>query len=198
EPWRARPVPFWRYGFLPPPRTSPRFFVLCVPWRAAASWATTTWWISGMLTLASKISAGSSTVPTVSPAGERTLMVLIASGPLGRGADQDEAAVRTGDGALDEQQALVRVNGVDGQVLGGHALVAHAAGHAQALEHAARGGAATDGAGRAVLALGAVRGAEAAEAVALHDTGGALALAGAGHVDLGARLEHLGGDLLAE
>jgi hypothetical protein len=37
--------------------------------------------------------------------------------------------------------------------------------------------------GRAVLALGAVAGAESLEAVPLHDTGGALALAGAGHVD---------------
>ena len=36
EPWRARPVPFCRYGFLPPPRTSPRVLVECVPWRAAA------------------------------------------------------------------------------------------------------------------------------------------------------------------
>ncbi len=26
EPCRARPVPFWRHGFLPPPRTSPRPF----------------------------------------------------------------------------------------------------------------------------------------------------------------------------
>ena len=34
----------------PPPRTSPRLLVEWVPWRAAASWATTTWWISGMLT----------------------------------------------------------------------------------------------------------------------------------------------------
>src|SRR5690606_5405359 len=31
EPWRARPVPFWRYGFLPPPRTSPRDLTSCVP-----------------------------------------------------------------------------------------------------------------------------------------------------------------------
>ena len=36
------------------------------------------------------------------------------------------------------------------------------------------------------------------EAVALHDTGEALALALAGHVDLDAGLEGLGGDLLAE
>ena len=36
EPWRARPVPFWRHGFLPPPRTSPRVFVECVPARSPA------------------------------------------------------------------------------------------------------------------------------------------------------------------
>src|SRR6202020_1669553 len=58
-PCRARPVPFCRYGFLPPPRTSPRVLVECVPCRAAASCATTTWWISGTLTFASKISGGS-------------------------------------------------------------------------------------------------------------------------------------------
>ncbi len=48
EPCRARPVPFWRYGFRPPPLTSPRVLVACVPCRAAASCATTTWCISGM------------------------------------------------------------------------------------------------------------------------------------------------------
>ena len=36
EPARARPVPFWRHGFLPPPRTSPRVLVECVPWRLLA------------------------------------------------------------------------------------------------------------------------------------------------------------------
>ncbi len=30
-PIRALPVPFWAYGFLPPPRTSARVFVLAVP-----------------------------------------------------------------------------------------------------------------------------------------------------------------------
>src|SRR5215470_7924374 len=68
EPWRARPVPFCRYGFLPPPRTSPRVLVAAVPCRAAASWATTTWWISGTLTLASKISGGS-TAPVLADTG---------------------------------------------------------------------------------------------------------------------------------
>src|SRR3954462_13718040 len=117
----------------------------------------------------SKISAGSSTVPVLSPAGEMMSTVLIGtSGPLGRGADQDEAAVRTGNRALDEQQTLLRVNGVDGQVLGGDPLVAHSTRHTEALEHAAGGGAAADGTGRAVLALGTVPGAEATEVVALH------------------------------
>ena len=72
EPCRARPVPFWRYGLRPPPRTSPRPKVSWEPWRAAACWATTTWWISGMLTWTSKISAGSSTPPDVPPSGVRT------------------------------------------------------------------------------------------------------------------------------
>ena len=43
--------------------------------------------------------------------------------------------------------------------------------------------------GERCTALGAVAGAVALEAVALHDTGEALALAGAGHVDLDAGLE---------
>ena len=49
-----------------------------------------------------------------------------------------------------------------------------------------------------MLALGAVRGAEPLEAVALHDTGGALALAGADDVDLGHAVEDVRGQLLAD
>src|SRR6266702_7401165 len=49
-----------------------------------------------------------------------------------------------------------------------------------------------------MIALHAVAGAEALEAVPLHDAREALALAGAGHVDHGATGEHLGGDLLAD
>src|SRR4029450_10682972 len=70
--------------------------------------------------------------------------------------------------------------------------------HLQALEHATRGRRATDGTGRPVLALGAVRRAEALEAVTLHDAGGALALAGADDVDLGHAVEHVGVQLLAD
>src|SRR4051812_6211564 len=128
----------------------------------------------------------------------RSLVVTPHGAALDRAADEEEATLRTGNGALDEQQPALRVDlvHVEGQGRGLHR--AHAAGHAQALEHAARGGRATDGAGRAVLALGAVRGAEALEAVTLHHTGGALALAGADDVDLADALEHLGGQLLAD
>jgi hypothetical protein len=65
-----------------------------------------------------------------------------------------------------------------GEVLGGLALAAHAAGHAHALEDATGGRAATDRAGLAVVAVGTVRGGDTVEAVTLHDTGEALALGG--------------------
>jgi hypothetical protein len=67
EPWRARPVPFWRYGFLPPPATSPRVFVSLVPSRRPASCAVTTWCMTAALTGAAKSSSESSTVPIASP-----------------------------------------------------------------------------------------------------------------------------------
>ena len=39
-PLRAVPWPFWRRSLAVEPRTSPRLFVLCVPARALARWAT--------------------------------------------------------------------------------------------------------------------------------------------------------------
>src|SRR5205814_10687485 len=161
EPWRARPVPFCLYGFLPPPRTSPRLFALWVPCRAAASWATTTWCIRGMLACTLKMSSGSSTVRTVSPETDRTSAVSSAAtslptllrGPLRRRTHQHQRALRAGDGALDEDEVLVRVDRLDGQVLHGEPHVPHPAGHPYALEDPTGGGAGADGAGRAVLAL---------------------------------------------
>ena len=47
EPGRARPVPFCFHGLAPPPRTSARVLVVWVPGRRAASWAVTTWCITG-------------------------------------------------------------------------------------------------------------------------------------------------------
>src|SRR5438034_4710215 len=57
EPWRARPVPFCFHGFRPPPDTSLRPLVSCVPARRAASSFTTAWWTSGMRTVSGKTSA---------------------------------------------------------------------------------------------------------------------------------------------
>ena len=81
EPWRARPVPFWRHGFLPPPRTSPRVLVLCVPARRPAMEATTTWCISGTLTGASKRSAGRSREPAFVPVASTMSIVAMLTLP---------------------------------------------------------------------------------------------------------------------
>src|SRR4030095_9599461 len=106
-----------------------------------------------------------------------SLLVTPHGATLDRGTDEEEATLRTGNGALDEQQPALRVDLVDEQRERSRLHVAHAAGHLQALEHATGGRRATDGTRRPVLALGAVRRAEALEAVTLHDAGGALSLA---------------------
>src|SRR5690606_25989434 len=62
----------------------------------------------------------------------------------------------------------------------------------------ARGRCPADGTRLAVYGLRTVRGTLAGEAVALHGTGEALALGGAGDVDERAVLEHVGADLLAD
>ena len=77
---------------------------------------------------------------------------------LGGRAEDDETALGAGNGALEQDQALLGVDGVHRQVLGGDRVVTHAARHAGALEHATRGGAGADGAGLAVVAVGTVRG----------------------------------------
>src|SRR5215204_6077876 len=61
EPWRALPVPFCLNGFLPPPLTSARVLVDCVPARRWASCAVTTWCITGTLGCTPNTSASSST-----------------------------------------------------------------------------------------------------------------------------------------
>src|SRR3712207_7889036 len=92
EPWRARPVPFCLKGLRPAPETSARVLVLWVPWRAAASWATTTWCSSGTLVWTSKISAGRST----------WTVLAIGLGSLHGGAYEDDLAAGTGNGRSEE------------------------------------------------------------------------------------------------
>ena len=142
EPWRARPVPFWRHGFFPPPETSPRVLVECVPARIPASPASTTWCISGTLTLDSNTSAGRSRGPTFLPCASRSVdrghqaPFPAPAGALTAERTMTSAAVRARDGALDEEQVALGVGLHDLEVQDGDALVAVLAGHPHALEHA--------------------------------------------------------------
>src|SRR4051794_2167962 len=95
DPARARPVPFWRQGFAPPPRTLPRVLVECVPWRRAASSARTDSWTSGPLKRAPK--TASSSVAVLAPPR------ILASGI---GAHLDDAVARAGDRAADQHEGL--------------------------------------------------------------------------------------------
>src|SRR5919107_3850468 len=188
EPWRARPVPFCLNGLRPAPETSARVLVLWVPWRAAASWATTTWCSSGTLVCTSKISAGRST----------WTVLAIGLGSLHGGAYEYDLAAGAGNGTLDKEQRLLDVNRVDREVQRGVTNGAHAAGHFHALEDAARGGCSTDRTGLTVVLVGTVGSSNAVEAVTLHNTGEALTLGGANYVDLLAGFEDLYGELLAQ
>src|SRR5436190_20559306 len=87
EPARARPVPFWRHGLAPPPRTLPRVLVECVPWRRAAISARTDSWTSGPLNSAPNAVSSSCTVP-VPP----SFLADLAIGP-----DLHDAVAGTGD-----------------------------------------------------------------------------------------------------
>src|SRR4051795_1606808 len=134
EPARARPVPFWRHGWAPPPRTMPRVLVECVPWRRAASSAMTTSCTSGPLNGCSKTSASRSTAVPPPSAGAW----------LGIGADLHGLTLRARHGAAHEHQVAVGHQLDDRQALLGRALGAHVAGTADALEHARGRGGGTD------------------------------------------------------
>src|SRR6202008_4612369 len=96
EPWRARPVPFWRHGFAPPPETLPRVLVAGVPRRRAASSATTTSCTSGPLKAVSNTSASSCTAappPSVAASGIGAHLHGAALGARDRAADEHQVAV---------------------------------------------------------------------------------------------------------
>src|SRR6476661_4934312 len=120
------------------------------------------------------------------------------SGPLRRGANEDQAASRARNRTPDQQQAPFGIDLVHREAGRGLALVAHAAGHAHTLEHASWCGAGTDRPWRPMLPLRAVPRAEAMEPVPLHDPRGALALRRAGDVDHRARVEHVRTEFLAD
>src|SRR5437764_14963211 len=187
EPARARPVPFWRHGLAPPPRTLPRVLVECVPWRRAASSARTDSCTSGSWNSAPKAVSSRSTFLVPPSTG-----ALLAIGP-----HLHHGVARAGDGAPDEQQVLALADVDDGQAALGDALGAHLARAADALEHARGRGRGADRAGRAHVVRAVALGA-AAEVVALDRALEALALADAGDLDLLAGLERRGGHRLAD
>src|SRR3954454_17876600 len=179
DPWRARAVPFWRHGFAPPPRTWPRLFVNDVPRRRALSSARTDSWTSGPLKRAPKATSSRSTLPEP----PSTLALAI-------GAHLHHAVARPGDRAADHQQVVARVDAHDLEAALRDALVAHLARPADALEHARRVGGGADRARRAHV-VRAVAHRAAGEVVALDRALEALALRGAGDLDLVAGLEGL-------
>src|SRR5688500_11639551 len=99
EPARARPVPFWRHGLAPPPRTTPRVFVDAVPFRRALSSARTDSCTSGPLKRAPNAVVSSST----SPEPPRT-------GALAIGAHLHHAVARAGDRPAHHHQVVLGVH----------------------------------------------------------------------------------------
>ena len=97
--------------------------------------------------------------------------------------DGDPATLGAGNGALDHDQATIAVGLDNLQVLRGHADGAHVTGHLLALEHLARVLTLTGRTMRPVADRDAVRGAQAAEVVALHRAGKTLTDRGAADVD---------------
>src|SRR5579885_77156 len=195
EPARARPVPFCFQGFLPPPETSPLVFCLAVPARPPARYALTTWWTSGSLYAA----------PNTRSATASLFVLLWTCSSMSESSLHRRPHDQIGPGvarhrALDQEQMALDVDFDHVEIEGGHAPVAHVAGHFLALPHLARRLALADRARHAVRQRVAVGGATAAEVPALLPAGEALAQAGAGDIDrldaaelidseLGARLE---------
>src|SRR3954471_21828074 len=166
EPARARPVPFWRQGLVPPPRTMPRVLVAAVPWRRALSSARTHSCTSASFHFAAKTSPSSVTPPC-----------LWSHGALGSAirAHLHRAVLGPGNGAPDQQQVAVEQDLDDLEPFLGDALAAHATRALDALEHARGRGRGADRARRAHV-VRAVRDRAAAEVVTLDRALEALAL----------------------
>src|SRR5579883_201852 len=103
--------------------------------------------------------------------------------------DHKQPPVGSGHRTLYQQEIPLGIGLNHLQFLYGHTHVSHMTSHARALQDAARGGAGTDGAGRAVAIRLAMRFRAAAEAVALDATLEALTLAGTYNVNGFADLE---------
>src|SRR5581483_3720416 len=128
-PARARPVPFWRHGFARPPATRPRLLAPRVPARSAFCSARTVSWTRCGLISAPKIAASSVTCLEALPALSRSGAWALALGMRLLLSHLDDGVLRAGHGALDEQEAVLRVDVVDDEADLRDALAAEAAGH---------------------------------------------------------------------
>src|SRR3954452_12244125 len=116
DPARARPVPFWRHGLAPPPRTLPRVLVACVPCRRAASSARTDSWTSGPLNGAPNAASSSLTFAAAAPPSLRASAI---------GPHLHQAVAPAGDRAANHQQVALGIDLDDLEALLGDSLVAH-------------------------------------------------------------------------
>src|SRR5262249_56708467 len=178
EPWRAEPVPFWRYIFLPVRAISARFLTSCVPACRLASCQRTQRCRMSARGCRPKMASGSVTESAVSPSSDMTLSCM--SGPLlhvagssavGGGfrqaelarhrqgfrqllfhgvAQRDPATLGSGHGAFDQDQPALDIRLHDFEIERGDALDAHVARHLLVLEGLAR---VLPAAGRAVRAV---------------------------------------------
>src|SRR5689334_4337306 len=219
EPWRAPPVPFCLYIFLPVRQISARPLALCVPaWRLLSCHCTQ----RRMMSLRGsrpKISSESLTEPAALPSsvvtfssisralllGRRFSRLLAARDPelaglrsvlwqrlLHRVAHRDPSALGAWNGAFDQDQAALDIGLDHPQIKGSDAIDAHVARHLLVLERLARVLALTGRTDRTVRDRDAVGGAKAAEIPALHAASKTLADGSAGDVDKLADHEMIG------
>src|SRR3954447_9643417 len=201
EPWRAPPVPFCLYIFLPVRQTSARPCALWVPACRLASCQLTQRWIRSLRGSRPKISSDSSTDPASLPSSvvifsfiSRTLLpgrrfggssLFAAIGDLElarlrrvlrqrllhRIAHRDPAALGAGNGAFHQDQAALDIGLYHPQIERGDAVDAHVAGHLLVLEGLARILPSARRTNRTVRHRHAVGGAQAAEIPALDAAG---------------------------
>src|SRR6202162_814234 len=163
EPWRAPPVPFCLYIFLPVRQTSARPCALWVPACRLLSCHCTQRWMLSLRGSGPKISSESCTEPAALPSRVVTFSSISRALLLGRRcgslvaagfrqaelgglprvlrqrllhgiAHRDPAALGAGNGAFDEDQAARNVGLHHAQIERGDAVDAHVTGHLLVLE----------------------------------------------------------------
>src|SRR6266436_273460 len=206
-PARARPVPFWRHGFLVERLTAPRSFCARVPRRAFAWNATTIWFTilssmarlgSALLRVGLRCRRGRLGGLRRGFRGRRLGGLGHGLGNLDRGPHDHVAPARTGHRALDEQELPLGIDADDLQIQNRAAHVAEVAGHALAGKYSRRALVLAGRAGLVVRDRVAVGGAVGREMVTLDHAGKTLADGDALHVHLLPDLEDLDADLAAD